>query len=282
MHARFRTHALTLASLAAAAVLASGCKVSKCKDAQGNEIPNCVTVQTPTKYEGSAKSLSTAWTAGQGLTITSANGEVVVKADGEAGKVSAEFTPFAFEYDADSGKAKLASLAAPTLGAGAGRLDAVAQGSGASGYDVVVHLPAAFDGALDVEQSNGHVEIDGIGAAASTRVVSENGSIDASATLKGTVFVSTKNGGVTVRATPAGAGNLVRSDNGSVALAIVGSADLVVHAIAETGSVTIPDPLPSGWAANGSSPSYTLTLGAGTGALEVSSGNGNVDLSASN
>ena len=271
--------------LVAVAAASAGCKVSCEKDAAGNEVCTAKLLQ---RFNGTQTTATAAWSTGQKVRVVSHNGNVTVRADGSAADaVSVDFQPFALDTDADSAKATLANkLQGGVATAAAGEVDVEGQlsGSGAYGYDIVVHVPAVFDGPLDVAESNGEVNLASAAASTYAKVESDNGGIIA-ASLRGTVYLVTKNGSVNVTATPAGAQNYVHTDNGQVDFSFVAGTDLTTTvrsgaSFSGLGDVTIPSPTPASWTVTGESPTLNIVTGDGAkGTLEVSSGNGDVGLS---
>lgn len=239
-----------------------------------------VTVQSQTRFNGTPIQQDVAWTSGQALTIESPNGDVSVKADAPDGHITVKAKPFAFADDDDESGAqstmngKLAFKAFNDNGAVV--LQGIMQGSGSYGFDIEVHVPAGFNGALDVEQENGAVDLHGTGPASQTKVVSNNGSITATdQTLGQSIYLTTQNGSIEVNGAPTGTGNVVHTDNGFVTFGVGTGANVAIHAIASTGTVHYPD----GWAVTGETASdVTITVGDGSAQLEVSTGNGDVTI----
>lgn len=241
-----------------------------------------VTIGTATKYKGTAVDKTAAWASGGAVSIENDNGEISLAADGQPGTIAVTFRPFAFagsdEEDSAISRMKndLTAVVSPGEN-GSTLIHGQQSGSGSYGYDLVVHLPAGFDAPIAIRQHNGPVSISSVGAASQTKVESDNGSIDTAA-LPASVYLRTENGSVTASGLPTGQGNVVHSDNGSVAFTLQAGANLTITASSSGGDVTIPEPTPAGWTVTGASPQATIQVGDASGTLQVSSGNGDVDL----
>ncbi|HEX9294950.1 MAG TPA: DUF4097 family beta strand repeat-containing protein, partial [Polyangiaceae bacterium] len=148
---------------------------------------------------------------------------------------------------------------------GSGNIVVDAAGTGVHGYDLTVHLPSSFDGALSTDNGNGGTTLHGSPAAVSTTVHNDNGSITADQ-LSFLINIVTANGDVTVSATPVGQGNVISTDNGDIA-ARIGAANLSITAQSASGGAVI---FPDSWPANySSSSSGSATIGDGTGTLDA-------------
>ena len=241
----------SVACLALAAGLA-GCKVSACPDAQSVDggkaattKENCLQFEPTVEYRGTPRTATQAWSAGKNVSIKNRNGKLVVLSDAtSAGEVQVSGTPFTRDGQSDAEKqaatAHLSAMASPSASAdAAGNVVIDAPGGGFDGYDLTVHLPSAFDGAVNANNGNGELQYSG---------------------------------------TPSSTGNLIHSDNGDVSATVGATASVSVTAKTDLGLVTFRGAWTTQMvAANGES--GTATLGAGAGTLDVSSGNGDVTVS---
>lgn len=261
-------------SLAGLALLttASACKVT-------TEDGNKITLTPLTRYNGTPETETAAWASGQAISIFNDNGQIVVHSDAAANEVRVVGKPFAFDDNKEGAQKTIENKLNLVLNEEDGGLVAAATmaGSGSYGYDLEVHLPAAFDGWLDVQQQNGSVELKGVGQSQGTRVNSNNGSIKATTvTLTNKIELTTRLGDIDANILPTGTDkSLVRSDFGDLDIGIPSGANLTIHAFSEgDGVVTYPE----SWAANGEENNVSITLGNGSTELEISSGKGDVAL----
>lgn len=269
-----RSLRLVLASFASLALLgaSAGCHVSV--DEEGNS----VTLKPATRYNGTPETETAAWSSGQAISVFNDNGNVIIRADASATEVSVTGKPFAFHSEKEKAKEIIEQKLNLKVENENGEIIVAATmgGSGSYGYDLEVHIPAGFDGALDVQQQNGNVELASVGQSKATRVNSNNGSVKATgATLTGRVELTTRLGAIEANLLPTGnEESRVRSDSGSVSVGIAEGAHLTIHAFAERGALTFPET----WPVSGEENNRSFTLGEGTTKLEVSSGDGDVEL----
>jgi hypothetical protein len=279
---RLRIALLSLAGAAAAS--SAGCKATACKDGT----KNCVELQSLVRYNGTPLDLDPVpWKSGDNVTISNDNGGVTVVADG-TDSVTVHAAPFDSEGQGSSeeqlAKDTMTQHLHATAADSGGTITVSGKndGHGSAGFDVTVHIPASFDGTLLVQPSNGSTTVKGGGSAKLVKVASGNGSIDASG-LAGSISIHTENGDVTVQAAPTGADNVVSTGVGDIDLTLPTNGDLKVTAQTGLGNVNTPSPAPSGWtvsAADGGSSSASVQIGNGTGALQVSTSNGDITLKA--
>ena len=231
------------------------------------------------RFNGSPETGSEAWNAGQPIVVFNDNGNTKIVADSSVAEVSVVGRPFAFDAEEEDAKKTIEEKLNLKVATENGEIVVAATmaGSGSYGYDLEVHIPSNFDGALDVQQGNGDVELASMGHAIATRVTSDNGDITVkNVTLAGRIELTTRLGDIEASILPTGSDkSVVRTNMGDVTLGIPASAaNLTIHAYSEDGLVTYPE----SWAANGEESNVSITLGEGTTELEVSSGNGDVTL----
>lgn len=268
-----RSLRFVLASLTSLALFAPslGCQVST-EDGK-------LILEPATRYNGTPETETAAWASGQAISIFNDNGNVVVRADASATEVSVTGKPFAFHSEKEKAKETIENKLNLKVANENGEIIVAATmaGSGSYGYDLEVHIPATFDGFLDVQQQNGSVELFGVGQSKATRVNSNNGSIKAtSTTLTNRIELTTRLGDIDANILPTGSEkSFVRSEMGDLSIGIPATgASLTIHAFSEDGEVTYPE----GWPKSGEGSNFSFTLGEGGTELEVSSGKGDVEL----
>jgi hypothetical protein len=255
---------------------AQGCIISKCDDGR----PNCTEFETPVRYEGSEETQSVAWTAGTAIRVVSVNGQVDVK-QGSGTEVSATFQPFILEEDSGEDRAREAmeeDLVVEVTDEGGTIVVKSSRkegSSGALGADIVVSLPAAFDGAFEVAQNNGSVTVDLSGSTPlSTTVVNDGAGDLAVFGARGKLTVTADVGDVDLTIAEWSTENgSVFTDNGDIDITVPRAADgtliLVGDAITEEG-------VPETWTSDGAG-TYTMNAGMG-GTVDVTSDFGDVHL----
>ncbi len=266
-----RTLRLAVLSFAALGLLSTAaCQVST----EGDKL----ILQPAKRYNGTPETDSESWTSGQPIVVFNDNGKTTIYSDSSASEVSVVGKPFAFDAEAEDAKKTMEEKLNLKVATENGEIVVAATmaGSGSYGYDLEVRIPSDFDGALDVQQGNGDVELKGVGHSVATRVNSDNGDITATTvTLTNRIELTTRLGDIDANILPTGTNkSLIRTDFGDVSIGIPEGANLTIHAYAENGLVTYPE----AWAANGDETNVSITLGNGSTELEVSSGRGDVDL----
>ena len=236
-----------------------------------------VEVTGPKRYDGTPKTTSAAWTTTKIVTIDNGNGSLTVDTAGTTSDVSVTGAPFALEPDDDQGKQTAVNemtnkLVLAATADSTGNVTVSGNGTGTYGFDMTVHLPSNFDGPLSITEGNGPITVAGSAISPSTTITGSAGDITVQ-NIANSVVIKNGAGDITVSARPAGAGNSIRTDVGDINATIAG--DVTITAKTEFGGTVTPPP---GAAANLSADkmSAAITLGAGTGALDVSTGNGNV------
>lgn len=230
------------------------------------------------RFNGTPETGSQAWTSGQAIVVFNDNGQTKIVADSSASEVSVVGKPFAFDAEEEDAKKTIEEKLNLKVATENGEIVVAATmaGSGSYGYDLEVRIPSNFDGALDVQQGNGDVELVSVGNSVATRVNSNNGDVTVSSvTLTGRIELTTRLGDITANIQPTGSEkSVVRTDMGDVSIGIPDGANLTIHAFTEDGIVTYPQ----SWSANANEEqtNVSITLGSGETQLEVSSGNGNV------
>lgn len=245
---------LSFASLALGALLAaSGCEVQDCteKDADGV----CLQGKSLKKFVASEPEVfEAAWVPGAPVSLDGVNGSIEVR-QGTGSLVRAEVTRFvlrAYDTPIEKVQENLEKLALEKEGNAGGTTGAVSvrtrrlDGAVSTlGADVVLFLPATFDGALTIRQRNGSTKVLSSGEAASLGVTSDNGSCDVSVgSSAASLNVDCDNGGidVTIAGVPAAAQGTIRSGNGDVAVSFPGSAKFSVQAqTGNLGAVSVVD-----------------------------------------
>jgi hypothetical protein len=276
-----RTGKLALLSFVAlgSSAFALGCKASSCPDGAGGTKSNCVQLEGLTRYEGTPFDRQGTWASGKALSISSPNGDIRVDATAPAGQITVTAKPYDMQTGDAAGKQtaidNMNNVLKVTLDDASGTLTVAAGGNTYLGADLQVHVPADFDAALTVNQKGaGDVVVEGSGKGTSTILIANAGDITAH-NLVNHVEITGGATALEVSATPSGAGNFYKTNVGDINVAISNAANLMITAKTDFGgTVTLPD----NWNANKAADmmSAGITLGDGTGALEVSTGNGSI------
>jgi hypothetical protein len=270
---------VVLSSAALTVFGAAGCKVTECTEteADGGTVKkeNCLQIQTTVEYrDARLRTGGQAWMSGQAVTIANHNGPLRV-APGAAGDERVAFSGTAFTREtndaagAQKAKDHLGMMADPAF-SGTGMIILDAPGGGVDGYDLIVWIPPDFDAALKVTNENGTTTLDGADGTTTTTVTSHG--IIAS-NLKRSINLVATVGDIQASGAPSGANNRIRAENGKIDVTL-GAANLTVTAKTDLGVVYFP----MTWMSSVSSDktSGSATLGDGTGALDVSSGLGDI------
>jgi hypothetical protein len=263
-----------------AAVLLTGCKASKCLDANGQEVPNCLQVQSLKKYVGQYPVTgSAAWSAGKSITINNGNGLIVVDATSGATEVTASAIAFDMETADGQGKATAISVIDTQLhlvvGAdGTGNVVVNGDGTGNRGFELTVHLPSTFDGALTVVGNSGDVTVNTAATSTSTTVSNNAGDIVVHNAV-GHLVITGKASAIEVAAAPSLAGNSIKTDVGDINATISSSVNLGITAVCDNGTVTLASSMTNATLA-ADKMSAGITLGDGSGTLSVQSGLGDI------
>jgi len=238
-----------------------------------------VTLKPAKRFNGTPENASHAWTSGQSIVVYNDNGETKIIADSSASEVKVVGKPFAFDGEEEDAKKTIEEKLTLKVAEENGEIVVAATmaGSGSYGYDLEVHIPSSFDGALDVQQGNGDVEIVSVGNSAATRVNSDNGDITATkVTLTNRIELTTGLGDIIANILPTGTEkSLVHTDMGDLSIGIPEGANLTIQASAENGTVSYPE----GWPANATEDKsqVAITLGSGETQLDVSTKNGDIE-----
>lgn len=255
-------------------------------------IPGCyVSVEPATRFEGTPVTKSVDYASGQAVHIVSNNGNVTVAGGSSSSALSVKFQPFILEKDdnEDGAKSQMEndlSMTAEVRESGDIVLSVIRKdgSSGNLGADIVVTLPAGFDGAFEVDQNNGEVKADLRGGhPLSTDIDSENGSIEilgAAGPLS--IVAGNGSGRVDVAAWPEGGEGKVELGNGDLDFSLPADANGTMTAFAENGVVD-DGSIPSTWAteaAGEGSKSYTMGDGTLGGLVAISTGLGDITISA--
>lgn len=280
MNRTFAPSLLAAVVVAAAALGSSGCIVGECDSGQDN----CVQAESTIEYTGKAASKSVAYAAGQNVRISSHNGQVDVNVGGS--EVAVTFEPFTRNKDSQEGEDaatdELSNDLVLEVTEGGTIEVKVGTTSGASsflGAHIKVTLPSAFDGAFEVAQNNGSVDVDLRGTSpSSTKIVSGNGGIDVLGAA-GDLTIDGDNGSMTVGVSDwatSGEGS-IRCGNGNLTLTVPSDADGALSLVAD-GETTAQ--VPSDWTEESNDTGTTYTMGSGSGAwVTATTEFGDIDLS---
>jgi hypothetical protein len=244
-------------SIAALSLPLSGCKV------EGR-------VETLVRYEGQDRNESAAYTAGQSLLIRSRMGNVDVIA-GSGDSLEVTFQPFTMDTDDNE---QIATdqirnlLKTEVITEGDLLTVQVWREDGASGNlgaDIILTLPAGFDGDFQLDEEQGFVEIDLAGRARSTKVT-HTGPGDVTVTgASGPLEIDTSVGDAEIDVASWGAGH-VTTGNGDINIWVPAGANGSIQASANSVEPVVvgPDPLPADWTvAENSESSKSFTFGEG-------------------
>ena len=256
-------HTLALLSIVALSSMAglAGCKVDCHEtDAGGTEC----TAKTVPQIIGEARNGSANYTAGQSIRVSidgantrrgSMTTAILVKSGGDAGVVSAQFTPFISAETTDEANTKFKSLTTDIRADSANNeivvvVDANGKDSSMSArVDLVI--PAEFEGNIVVSTSDGDIEING--ANGFVDVTTGLGDILVGGEIHG-VNAQTDNGDVEVDLSneiASDEGGSIYTGLGDITLKIPASSSFSLQAVTDgDGQVSAPNPLPSGWVAS--------------------------------
>ncbi len=274
---------LPLLILTAAVVpFAEGCVIGQCD----NNASNCLQIGPATRFEGNAKTASSAYVAGQGVRVASVNGNVKVSV-GSTDHVEVSYVPFVLDKKTNEAAAKSQIDSNLVVDVSLVGNDVVVKSSTKSGSssslgaDLTIKLPQGFSGAFEIAQQNGEVTADlGSSAVVSTRVVNSGAGGVSVVGARGTLTVSADVGDVTVGVSQwghAGENGTIHSGNGAVTLSVPAAADGQLVLTAD-GMITLSS-VPSSWTKTETSSSKTFTMGAGNGAhLDVKNDFGDIAL----
>jgi hypothetical protein len=178
-----------------------GCVLTNCHDETDpdtGKTKQVCDVETLQGYRGSDVNNTLTYTAGMNITINSQNGDVTLKT-GSAGTVGVTFKPFTARPGGEDEEAKIEmteDIVYTASDDGSIQIG-VAKKSGSSsglGADIVVSLPAGYDGAVSITQNNGEVKGTlAAGVATATSIDLNNGSLDVSG-VSGVLNIAQGNG----------------------------------------------------------------------------------------
>jgi hypothetical protein len=261
---------------------ATGCKASACPDTSsdaGGTKSNCVQLESLKRYNGTAFTRTGTFTSGKAISITSPNGDIKVDATAASGQITVDASPYDMQTGDDAGQqaaiANMNNVLMVTLDDASGTITVSSGGKTYLGADLQVHLPADFDAALTVNQTGaGAVTVEGSGMGSSTSLTASAGDIVAH-NLINHVEITGGASAVELSATPSGPGNFVHTDVGDINASIATLANLTITAKTDFGGTVTVAP---GWNANTAADmmSAGITLGDGSGKLDVATGNGNI------
>lgn len=263
--------AFILAALAVAVPMA-GCSITQ----DGNK-----TIFEPlTRFEGTSVTKDAGYGVGQLVSIESHNGSVDVRVGKQTGSVRVTFKPFTMAKDEDEQLAKDQINNDLHFGvdavAGEGVTIRTSVDSGASGMlgaDILVELPADFQGPVRIDQSNGGVTARLTGVQPTSTVVhSEVGSVDVSG-AQGRLDITAGTGNIKVSVVGWSAedGVVTQTGSGDLSFTVAGGLNGTIQATASDELTEAG--IPSTWSSAGEGSSKTYTMGTGEG--------GNVVLSTS-
>lgn len=229
---------------------------------------NSITAETLVKYVGSDESTTVEYLATQGVRIVSANGRVEVTT-GNVSRVQVTFSPFTMAKKDQGDRAvyeieNRLKLSAITSGDIVIKTEKTDGASAYLGADIRVVLPVVFDGALQIDQNNGRVDVNLRGAPdRAVRIDSGNGSIEL-AGASGALDVRTENGSVEVDVDAWSARDgLVETGNGDITIWVPANVDGAMTAWAT--EPIIEQGIPSSWATAGEGNARSYTMGNGDG-----------------
>lgn len=183
---KFLRIASMTAVLAGLGAASQGCIVD-CKEeptSDGEDTKTVCTGEGAVKYKhASPATASLAYAPGDSLTISGVNGEIdVVVGSGSTVEVSVARFTFRKEGEQEAAVREMENdLTVSATGEGSGALNVdVSKAGGSSsglGGDLTVTLPAAFNGALSVNQNNGGTDVT-VSGATTLNINSGNGGID--------------------------------------------------------------------------------------------------------
>ena len=272
--------ALVLASVAALPFVSQGCIVSSCGD-------NCTQFETPVRFEAAAESDSEPYTDGLGIKVVGVNGNITVT-PGTSSNVEVTYKPFILDKkdNEENAKAHMAkNLITDISTTGSDiviRTDRASGSSSTLGADIVVKLPAGFDGRFEIDQNNGEVSAD-LGSLAATATVVKNigagsvtmhnavGPVDITADV-GDVDVSIKTWGT--------AKGTIHAGNGQIDVEVPSDIDGTITLNCDDLSEISVSGVPSSWTGDTEDPqSKAFTAGTGVGAaLDVVNDFGDIHL----
>jgi hypothetical protein len=211
-------------------------------------------VDSVRRYAGTAVAQTVTSTKGN-LVINNRNGSVWVDTAGDttipmggiapAGMITVVGEPFAMGASDDAAKqaatAAMNALKLTVLPNASGDLVVTGTGDDSSGYDLTVHVPYPFGGALTINVTNGYVHYVG----------SSGGSAATINVAKGDIFV--QDGGkklaikggqsnINVIALPTIAGTSIATDYGNITAQIPDSANITITATSLDGGTVTPPP----------------------------------------
>jgi hypothetical protein len=266
-------------ALLGGALLLTGCKASKCVGPDGGELDNCIQLQPLKRYNGTVVQQSVAWSAGKTVTIENHNGTIVVDAAGGATAVSVDAAPFDLETGDEAGRAAATSAMDnnPLAISGDTSGNVIVTGNGGTyvGFDLTVHVPSTFDGALSVTGHSGSVTVATAATSPSTVVSAGAGDIMVTNAF-GHLEITGQASDITFAGAPKGIGNFIKTDVGKINATIVPTANLAITATCDNGTVTLASSMTNA-TMGANNASAAITLGTGLdGVLAVQSGMGDI------
>ncbi|MCC6558029.1 MAG: DUF4097 family beta strand repeat protein [Polyangiaceae bacterium] len=268
MNRSLRTACLLLATTFAALPLV-GCKV---------------TVEPLTRYEGTPVSESITYTPGKPIHIIGANGQIDV-VRGSSDQVEVTFSPFTMDEDTaeDRAVSEMENKLELTAADGSEILIEVGLKDGSSSYlgaDIKVAIPSTFDGAFEVDQGNGGVDVDlGGGAPTSTDVQNTGGGGVKVLGARGKLTIEGSAGDVEVSVAEWAAGGengSVKAGSGDISFTLPASANGTLT-VTPNGELT-ESGIPTDWtsAENEAGKSYTMGSDATGAHVDVSTDLGDI------
>jgi hypothetical protein len=212
-----------------------------------------VTIEPATRFEGSDENASVAYVDGNGIRVSSANGNLeVVSTSGS--DVTVQYSPFIFdkadnEENARDHMENNLTFVAEESGGVINIQVLKADGSkGDLGADMLVGIPSGFNGTFELDQGNGGTDVDLPGAPSSVDIFSDNG-------------------GLVVSLASFAPGKVTNDGAGDVEVYIPASSDGIVTALTDGGVGVVTSDPGADWVPseeNGDQ-AQTFTMGAGAG-----------------
>lgn len=183
-----------------------------------------------TRFAGSSEVRELPWASGMGVTVDSVNGSVEVIDGPASDRIAVRFTPFVFrahDTGAEEVETDLMLLEMQVLEGPSGVTVDASRQEGAPptlGVDITVELPLSFNGALELTQNNGTVDVRTSTSPSSVIIVSDIGSIDVAVGVMDAVDILGDTGGISVSmgaiAPFASGGSIIAQGPGGISLAM--------------------------------------------------------------
>jgi hypothetical protein len=271
---------LRLASFSALLVgmgaFVTGCECEEVEqnntDSDNNTSQTVTQCESLKKFVGTSTTVSLPYTGGYDLVVEGANGNIDVEI-GSGTEVTVEFQPFSWRGFSKESEAKADienDLVTTFVDDGSmhvevDRKDGFSSGLGA---DIVITLPASFDGGVNIDPNNGFVEASLGGQAAFVTIHNDgSGDIDVIGASGPLDLIGEFDITVEVAAWATTDGS-VKSNGGlgNVSISVPAGANGSIQAVSQSGVVLSPSPLPADWTEDAAGDnSKTFTFGTDVG-----------------